>query len=348
MMRPTLSVFRAQFPTEAMGICATDPMVAAYANDACERLMLDPLCPDEGWNSGWATMAFTASVLNGAAYVTTPREVSRLIAISICQRPIPLRNGFFEWLAFGRGLQPKECHNTGCGSSLSAYERGNVVTLAPLLATPQTIRVYPSDVRDTGLRVLIQGKDQNKITILTTDPGTGLSAPGEYLGVNLPFVDSVNQFSTIDGLQKDEMFGPLSLFQVDPISGAEVPLSTMQTNESVASYRRYMIGGVPNINLCCASPGNPLQITAQVRLCFSPVANETDYLSISCIPAIVEEAMSIRYGRMDSNNAAQQSLLHHQRAIALLNGELDAAIGKTNVAISVPIFGSRKLRRQPV
>jgi hypothetical protein len=310
--------------------------------------MIDPLCPDEGWNSGWATMAFTASVVNGTAFVVTPREVSRLIEISICQHPIPLRNGFFEWLSFGRGLQPKGCQNTGCGSQLSAYERGNVVTLSPLLSTPQTIRVYPSDIRDTGLRVLIQGKDQNGLTILVTDPGTGQSAPGEYLQLGLPFSTSVNQFSTVDGLQKDETYGPLSFFQVDPVSGAELPLTTMQTNEASASYRRYMIGGISNANLCCVSPSSPLQITAQARLCFMPVANETDYLSISCIPAIVEEAMSIRFSRMDSGNAAQQSMMHHARALALLCGELDAAVGKINVAISVPIWGSARLTRQPV
>ena len=344
--RPTLSTFRAQFPAEAMGVCLNDPQVAVYANDACERLMLDPLCPDEGWNSGWATMAFTVSISNGSAFVVAPREVERIIGISVCQRPIPMRNNFFEWLAFGRGLQPKACQNSSCGSLLSAYERGNAVTFAPLLATPQFVRVYPTDIRDTSLRVLIQGKDQNKMIVLTTDPGTGLSAPGEYLPLAFPFSTTVNTFSTIDGLMKDQTFGPLQFFQTDPVTGAELPLSSMEPNESAASYRRYFVNGIPSQNLCCTSPGNPLQITAQARLCFMPVQNETDYLSISCVPAIVEEAMSIRFSRME--NGAAQSAFHHGRAIALLNGELDAVLGKTNVAVNVPIWGSAKLRKQPV
>jgi hypothetical protein len=329
-----------------MGICATDPMVAAYCNDAQERLLMDPMAPDEGWWGGSATMNFTASITSGAAYVVTPREVGRLTDVAVCGRPIPIRNGFYEFLAFGRGVEPKACRSGLCGGQLQAYERDNAVTFAPLLSTPQKVRVYPTDVRDIGLRVLLQGKDQNKQIILTTDPGTGLTAPGEYLGINFPFVDSVNQFSTLNGIQKDQTYGPLQFFQVDPVTGAEIPLSTMDPNEGVASYRRYLVSGIPNHNLCCASPSSPLQLTAQGRLDFLPVVNETDYLTIPNVPALVEEAQSIRFSKME--NGANQSAFHHARALQLLNGQLDAMEGKVNTAISVPIFGSRRMRRQPV
>ena len=186
-MRPTLSQFRAQWPAEATGICTADPQVVAYANEAQERLLMDPMTPDEGWWGGSATMNFTASITHGSAYVVTPREVARLTDVSICGHPIRIRNGFYEFLAFGRGVEPKACRSGLCGGQLQAYERDNVVTFAPMLSTPQQVRVYPTDIRDTNLRVLIQGKDQNKQTILTTDPGTGLSAPGEYLQLAFPF-----------------------------------------------------------------------------------------------------------------------------------------------------------------
>src|ERR1019366_4511028 len=191
MMRPTLSVFRAQFPTEAMGICATDPMVAAYCNDAQERLLMDPLSPSEGWFGGTVTLNLTASIFNHAAYVVTPREIGRLTDVAVCGRPIHIRNGFYEYLQFGRGVEPKACRSGLCGGQFQAYERDNAITFSPLLSTPQKIRIYPTDVRDIGLRVLLQGQDNNRQIILTTDPGTGLTAPGEYLGVNFPFVDRV-------------------------------------------------------------------------------------------------------------------------------------------------------------
>ena len=309
---------------------------------------MDPMTPDEGWWGGSATMNFTASITHGSAYVVTPREVARLTDVSICGHPIRIRNGFYEFLAFGRGVEPKACRSGLCGGQLQAYERDNVVTFAPMLSTPQQVRVYPTDIRDTNLRVLIQGKDQNKQTILTTDPGTGLSAPGEYLQLAFPFSTSLNQFSTITGIQKDQTYGPLQFFQVDPVSGVEVPLSTMDPNEGVASYRRYLISGIPNSNLCCLSPGNPLQLTAQGRIDFLPVQNETDYLTIPNVPALLEEAQACRFRRMESANAAQQAMSHHMAALALLVGQLDSYEGKINTAISVPIWGSNRLRRQPV
>jgi hypothetical protein len=331
-----------------MGICQADPKVAAYCNDATQRLLIDPMAPSEGWWGGTVTMNLTASILNCAAYAVTPREVARLTDVAVCGRPIHIRNGFFEYISFGRGLQPKACHSGGCGSGLAAYERDNVVTLAPLLSTPQQIRVYPTDIRDTSLRVLLQGKDQNGQIILTTDPGTGLSAPGEYLQLAFPFSTSVNQFSTITGLQKDQTYGPLQFFQVDPATGVEVALSAMEPNEGVASYRRYLVSGIPSQSLCCASPASPLQLTAQARLDFIPVVNETDYLLIPNVSALIEEAQATRFSRMESSNAAQQAMIHHQRALNLLNGQLDAMEGKTNTAISVPIFGSQRMHRQPV
>lgn len=348
MNRPTLSQFRAQFPTEAMGVCQADPMVRTYCNDAQERLLLDPLCPDEGWWGGWITMALNVLANGTHAYVTLPREIARLIVVAVCQQPIRIRNGFYEYLQFGTGLQPKTCRNTTCGQTFQAYERDNVHTLADLLPTPQKIRVYPSDARDIGKRILIQGKDQNGQVVLTTDPNSGRSAPGEYLVLASPFVDSVNQFSgTIEGIQKDETFGPVQITQVNPGTLVENSLSSMQPSEGQANYRRYLISGIPNINVCCNTSG-VLQIGAQGRLDFIPVENENDYLTIPCVPALIEESMSIRFSRMDSPAAAQQSQLHHARSLALLNGQLDTYLGKVNTAVKVPIFGSQRLTRQPV
>lgn len=343
MNRPTLSNFRAQWPSEAMGICQADPAVTTYCNEAQQRLMMDPLCPDEGWWGGWVTLNLTATVNNGTAYVVTPREIARLVVLGVCKQPVRIRNGFFEYLQFGAGLKPSTCCGASCGDTFQAYERDTAPTFTDLLSTAQTIRVYPVDPRDAGFRVLIQGKDSNSQVVLTTDPGTGLGAPGEYLPLAFPFVDSVNTFTTISGIQKDETYGPLQFYQVDPDTEVETALVTMEGNEQAANYRRYMINGIPNTNLCCTSAGT-VQLTAQGRLDFIPVANETDYLLVQNVPALIEEAMSLRYSRMDSQNAAQQSVLHHVRAISLLNGQLDSYEGKVSTAIAVPIFGSDRMR----
>lgn len=346
MQRPTLSTFRAQWPQESMGLCQGDPQVRTYCNDAQQRLLFDPLAPEEGWYGTSIVIAMTGTVINGVVYVTTPREIARLTDIAVCQHPISIRNGWFEYLHFGRGLQPKTCRATGCGSTFQAYERPNVYTLSDLVGT-KTIRIYPTDVRDVGLRVLLQGKDANGQVILNTDPGTGLTAQGEYVVLAMPFVDSVNTFSQISGIAKDETFGNLSFYQVDPTTLVETPLSSMEPTEGTALYRRYMINGIPNTNLCCQGAGT-VQISAQARLDFVPVVSEVDYLTIPNIPSLIEECRSIRFSRLDSPSAFQQAAAYHSRALSLLAGQLDLMNGKTNAAVRVPIFGSQRLTRQPV
>ena len=223
------------------------------------------------------------------------------------------------------------------------FDRDNAVTLFDFLSTPQLLRFYPTDGRDSGLIMLAQGIDQNKQAILTTNPNTGTTQPGEYVSLAFPFADSANTFSKVTGLQKDQTYGPVQIFQVDPVSGVETALSTMEPNEQSASYRRYLINGIPNFNCNCPQPGL-VQLQCQVRLDFQPVQNETDYLSIPNVPALIEESISIRYSRMDSANAAQQSVKHHGSALQYLFGQLDLYEGKVSTAVSVPIFGSDRLR----
>jgi hypothetical protein len=348
MFRPTLNQFRLQWPAEAMGVCQADPMVAAYCNESQERLLMDPMTPEGGWWGGTVTMNLTVYATNGHAYVTTPAEIASLVVMGVCQTPVNIRNGFYEYLSYGNGLQPKSltCGST-CYQPFQAYERDNVFTFTDLLPIPQKVRIYISDARDATYRVLLQGKDQNLLTIYTSDPLTGTSAPGEYLTLASPFVDSVNQFSSITGIQKDQTYGPLQFFQVDPTSGAENALSTMEPNEGAANYRRYLINGIPINNLCCTGLSS-IQVSAQGRLDFVPVQNETDYLIIPNVPALIEESLSIRFSRMESDNASKQSLLHHARALALLNGQLDTYTGKTNTAISLKISGLQGRRAQPI
>lgn len=346
MNRFTLANFRQRWPEESMGKCRADPEVANYCNRAIDRLLMDPLAPENGWYGSWVKMVFTVAVSRGSSYITTPREVARLTDIAACNLPIHIRNGFYEFLAYSEGLKPKTCSPT-CTTVFEAYERDNVPTLGTLLSTAQTIRIYPTDVRDVGLRVLIQGKDANGQTVLTTDPGTGLSAPGEYVIIRSPFADSINTWTEITGMQKDETYGNLSIFQVDPTTAAEVTLTTMQPSEQTGWYRRYLLNTVPTTTQCCTTSPN-LQVTAQCRLDFIPVENETDYLLIPNLEALYEECRAIRFLSMDSTAAAQQAAICHQRAIALLNGQLDMFGGKWNAAVKVPIWGSNILQRQPV
>lgn len=346
-LRPTFATALNSTLPQAVGKCANNRTeVAAYVNEAIERLMMDPLTPDEGFWGGSASMLFNLTISNYAAYVRTPREVARIIVTDICQRPRPLRNGFYEYLSFGVGYQPKPC-GSNCCATTQGFDRDNVTTLVPFPTTvPQYIRVYPTDAADVGSRVIIQGLDQNGNPVLSTDPVTGLGATGEVIYLAQPFSTSLFAYQNNTGILKQPTNGPVQFSTVDPTTLAEVTLSSMEPNEVTASYRQYLLNGLPTH--CCNSATGTVQVQAQCRLDFIPVINDTDYLLIQSIPALIEEVQAIRYSRMDNQAAAALEQKHHTKALSILTGQLDMYLGKVRTAIGVPIWGSDRLTRMPV
>jgi hypothetical protein len=328
---------------EAIGLCNTDTLsITAAVNEAQERLVNDPLAPDEGWWGGWAKYLFNVSP--ASPYFVTPREVSRVILLDACKRPVPLRNSFWEFLEFGRGYQSGHHYHDHRCEEMEAYDRETVVTAAPLASTPQTLRLYATNPADYGIAVLFQGEDQNSNEILFTDVVTGKAGLGEPIILANPFTDSINQYTEIKGIQKSATLGPVQIFQVDPVSGAESLLLQMEPNELVAQYRKYLVARLPN-----ECHGQPIvQVRAQCKLDYIPAVTDTDYLRIQSIPALIDQCMSVRYGRMDTAQAQQLAGFKHQSALRILFGQLDNYLGKQQTAIQRHIEGSSwALMRQP-
>lgn len=348
MLRPTFAqLINSDFP-EAIGLKPNNrPAVASAANTVMQRLLMDPMQPDEGFWGTWVTMLFNLTVVTGnkTALIRTPENVARLIVLDLCNRPRFIRNGFYEYLQFGTGHRPKGCSAFLCDTT-QVFDRPNVPTLVPFPSTaPQNIRIYPTDARDVGKRVIFQGPDQNGIPVLGTDVTTGASDLGEKITLAQPFVTCVNSFQDCTGILKDVTYGPVKFYTVDS-TGAQTLLSSMDPNETTASYRQYLFAGLPDN--CCNIPGGALQVFAQAKLDFTPVVADSDYLSIPNIPALIEEGQAYRYSKMDTTTAAKLEAKHHAKALSLLAGQMDHIEGKVRTAIGVPIFGSQPLCRQPV
>lgn len=351
MQRPRFIDFRSSLGPSAVGLCATDSQsLMALVNEAQERLINDPLAPDEGFWGGWARYAFTVS--RDEPNIVLPQEVSRIILMDVCKRPIPIRNQFYEFMQFGPGYQPN-----GCGPCLStptnpanrplvAYERETVTTFNPLLTGGQYIRAYATDPADVGRSALIQGKDSNGQTVRYLDALSNAAGLGEKIVFSSPFTDSTNIFTEITGIQKQKTYGEVQFFQVDSASGTEMPLLVMAPGETTASYRKYYVNGLP-LNCCTTSQGI-IQVLAMCKLDFVPVACDSDYLNIMSIPALIDMCMSVRYSRMDLPTAQQLSEAKRMSAIKLLNGQLDNYLGKERTAVQRHIFGSDRMRLQPL
>lgn len=330
-MRITLqNVMESRIPQVA-GFCNSDTIaVASLINEAQQRLI--GAATETGWWGGWAKVVF--SITTAAPYLTLPPQFSRIVNLDLCKFPIRVQNSWYEVLVDGIGL--REAGDNRCNGPIEAYDRELVSTAVDLPPTNQLLRLYLTDIRDVGKRVLFSGAlDQNHTGIYSTD---GLeSVNGFYLTLQSPFITSAFIVTSFAAIAKPVTYGDLVLKSVDASTGAEIFLGRYTPSETNPAWRRYLISGVPG---CCCVNGvqQTPQVTALAKYEYQPVRNLSDFLIIGNIPALKEEVMSIRMSEMDSSNGTQLAEVHHRKAIRLLSQELQHYLGSEMPAIVVKPF----------
>lgn len=347
---------------QVLGFCTGDlPRIFDAINRAQERLIYAKEAAEEGWAGGWAEMAF--GVNPKCPYLTTPRGVARLEAIDGCNRPIPLYSQFYEYLEYGNGRMPKTDRWIGrCANWRQAgYARNYTPTFTDISNPPQQIQIFAVNPTDTlpnpqtGAipRVFVQGLDQNG-NIVTSQDGPNI-VQGEFITLAQPYAFSVNTYSTLTGLQKDQTLGEVQIWQSDPIWGNGEILSVMEPTELTGWYRRYYLNGLPHgccptfrpiiVNKQPDTCGCPYErkewvmVTALAKLDLIPVQALTDYCLIQSKESMIAEAQSIRMSKMDDAGSRAQSTEYHAEAVRLLSGEVKHKEGKNTVAVSFAPFG---------
>lgn len=273
--------------------------------------------------------------------------------LDVCGRPARVNNQFWEYLEFGNGRLrlPGQRGRHRRFFPTQAYARNNTPIQADFPPTPQLISVFITNPEDVGKRILLQGNDQNGLNIYSQDI---LNNPvqGQFVTFQLPFATAPQQFSAITGVQKDMTAGPIQVFTVDPITGAQVLILTMEPTEETAWYRRYHLDPLPWN--CCDGARNPdptqnqVTCTAIAMLEHIPVKVETDYLLIQERRALTLEAQSHRMSRNESPAAMAQAKAYHQEAVRLLIGQLTRMQGLLSPAIQFKPWGNATLARAGV
>ena len=334
---------------QVVNLCQADVNgVASVVNTVQRRLIYGIRAGDEGWHGTFAEVAFNVDPAN--PYITTPREISRLEVMNVCRRPVAIQNQFYEYLTFGNGRLPKLC-GARCGET-ETYSRNNAVTFVDPPSFPFLLRIYPASPDDAGSasRVLVQGSDNNGNTITSQD-GTN-QVTGQFVTLENPFVQFPFQLNAITGIQKDITVGQLQFKSVDPTTGVETLLLTMEPGEQTAWYRRYYLNRLPPS--CCPTPSGSattVQVTAMAKLELIPVAVDTDYTLLTgqaAIEAMIEEALAMKYSRIDETSSKQMAREHHSNAVKILNGQLNEIYGMDMPALEVAIFGSARLSKQRI
>lgn len=343
-----LDLRQSDFP-EVLGHCESDvPELARYANRAELNLLNCKEAGDEGWWGTWAEIEFTASRTSPS--IILPREVARLEMIDVCGRPVQVNNQLWEYLRFGNGRMrhPSELGRRRCLPTM-VYSRNNAVTQVELSPSPQFLSAYITNPADVGKQILFQGQDNTGTTIYSQDVTS--QAQGVFVSFAFPFATAPMEFSKITGIQKDVTLGQVQVFQVDPVSGNQVLLLTMEPGEKTAWYRRYHLDPLPWN--CCSTPNvdptqNFVRCTAIAMLEHIPVKEDTDYFLIQEPSALTLEAQSIRMSKNDSPAAQAQAREYHLQAVRLLIGQTSRYLGKDSPAIQFKPFGSATLARAGV
>jgi len=332
MIRTLHEAKRSRIP-EVTGICADDTYrLASILNDAQQRLIYAG--KEAGWWNGWVKVRF--SVTSAAPYITLPRELARIINMAVCEQPIYINNEFYEVLPGGPGPMPDEsCCSDWCGS-VAGYERGVWPTKVDLTSTNQKLRVYMTDSRDAGQKILFAGEDRNGNVIYGMD---GLkTVQGFYITFVAPFMDSDFIVTKITSVVKPVTFGDILVYQVDQTSGRQVLLSRYLASETAPAYRRYYITPI------CTTCGS-YTVNAIGKREFLPLIRDTDPTIIWNEPALVEMCQALRGYSQEVEAAHKMAEGHEARAIRLLKREMDHYLGNQNPAVTVDRLQQASFKR---
>jgi hypothetical protein len=324
-MRATLKTAKESRIPELIGVCANDTArIASVVNDAQQRLIFAGR--EAGFWQGWQKVRFSVTPAN--PYITLPREFARIINMAVGAQPIYVHNEFYELLPGGIGPMPDTACSDWCGT-VAGYERGVWPTSVDLTSTNQALRVYTTDARDIGSRILVVGLDQYGNEIYSQDGLQNIT--GVYITFAAPFADSAFQIQQIKGIVKPVTFGDVLLFQVDQTTGVEVLLSRFKASETNPAYRRYFITPLP----ACCTTGTSFNVTAVAKMEYIPAIRDTDFLIVGNIPALTEMIQALRYFSQDLETAHKMGILHERRAVKLMREELEHYVGLENPAVTV-------------
>jgi hypothetical protein len=337
MSRTTLSTIKASRIPASLGICATDPRLVAWVNEAQERLLFE--------GKWWGTVArFQLCATNGC--ITLPNQIAVLEAVNVCGQPTELRDFWYEFLENGYGsVSPASCSTSQncCGrlgpSCSKGIYRGQYPSFDDIIGTNKKLNLICDLSTDVGKKVLVLGYDQNGNWIRTMQSGS--YADGELVSLaQSAGTTTTNFFSTIAGIQFiDQRDGQVWLYEYN---------NDTTLKRLIGSYARYLFS-----NLCANQNNdgscNKIKVEAVGKLEMIPVKADTDYLIIGNIPALKEMCKAIKNSENEPDGEKANNIILKGMAVAsaILDKELEHRLGSGR-RIGISVVGSSLGKVDPV
>jgi hypothetical protein len=363
-MRLTLAdIYSSRLP-QALGLCAPDTRIAAYVNEAQQRLLTKGL-----WIDSYAKYRMAAY----GSCLTMPPQLLTIESVAVNRVPIPYHDMWFEYLSNGFGIRSR--NEVGSGAILGgvtgvygipeANYRGSFPTFRDL--TPNTNAKKLVVICDLAVDVTaiitmtVLGYDNNGNWIRTLQ--NGVYADGEVIALaQTPGTTSVNNFSNITGIQfSAQRSGQCWLYENDTVTSVTTLTGLYQWYESNPSYGRWLFPSLfsPSSTSNITPPAgwqqtwttgevvNPNPTTYMPSLvevigkkAFIPAVLPTDYLIIGCLPALKLMCQSLKKQEDGVSSAdVGEAMAFQTMAVKELDDELDAALGSGR-KIGLTIQGS--------
>ncbi len=232
--------------------------------------------------------------------LTLPRQIANVESVAVCDRPITIRNQFFEWLETGVGLR-SDCNSSdgncrnACGDG-SLLDRGNTATFADIIPDAKKIKVYADISEAADAKILLQGLDDNGQWIITeTSPGSGVWQDGEKVSISTTPTTSTKFFSSLVSVQKPVTNGNVRLYEYDTELTTQRALAIYEPDETNPTYRKMFVSALEGTRCCgCTSDDpNAIQVTVMAKLEFIPARRDEDWLLIGNLGALKLACMSL-------------------------------------------------------
>lgn len=298
---------------KVLNLSPTDPRIYRVVNEATARLIT---------RGRWWGLSGRFRFCTEDDCLTWPRQIAAIEAVAVCDQPITIRNGWFEFLESGYGLQ----ESSGCSCGANLFDRGECCTFADIRGTNKKVKVYADVTEDAAAKILIQGYDQNDNWIRTEPNGVGTGwEDGEYVALNSATPQtSTKFFKAITSVQKPETNGVIRLYEFDTSDSTQRAIAIYEWDETRPTYRKSQIPGLTSNGATC----NTKTVTVMAKLEFIPVKKATDWLLIGNIPALKDMCQSLL--KLE-NNLFQEAKAWEASAINELQRELRHKMGPSIV-----------------
>lgn len=301
---------------EVLNLNPTSPKALRYLNRAQEELL------DMGRWVG-TTMKFTVCTTKG--FITWPRELETIEALSINGRGTQLQNQWYQFQDYGvdyRGYYSGGGWSNGYMYPLQygfGIDQAEAISFDYVCAkgNPKKLKVYGTATEAAGARILLQFYDGEGNYVRTNDGIEGW-VDGEFVAINPTTPQTtINAVTSWVGVQKPVTNGIVRITELDTVTNLERLLAVYEPGETNPAYRRTLITG-----FCggCGSSDSPVSnVTVIGSQRYIPAVTPRDYLCIASKPALIRKAKAIYL--MDNNNE-QQSLVQSASAFDILDKQL--------------------------